>query len=64
MSERAVESVYSIAREGEKNGEVLQRLHCLFNPFTLRDTLESIVCYSDTFVNNLGTKLKFTKYLK
>ena len=34
------------------------------NPFTLRDPLEIIVCYSDTFQNNLGIKQKFTKYLK
>ena len=34
------------------------------NPFTLRDTLESIVCYSNTFENNLGIKQKLTKYLK
>ena len=35
-----------------------------FNPFTLRDPLEIIICYSDTFQNNLGIKQKFTKYLK
>ena len=35
-----------------------------FNPFTLRDTLESIVCYSHTFENNLKIKQKLTKYLK
>ena len=34
------------------------------NPFTLRRTLESIVCYSYTFENNLGIKRKFNKYLK
>ena len=33
----------------------------LFNPFTLRDPLESIVCYSHTFQNNFGIKQKFTK---
>ena len=33
-------------------------------PFTLRVTLESIVCYSHTFGNNLGIKREFTKYLK
>ena len=33
-------------------------------PFTLRDPLEIIVCYSDTFQNNLGIKQKFTKKLK
>ena len=35
-----------------------------FNPFTLRDPLESTVCYFHTFQNNLGIKQKFTKYLK
>ena len=35
-----------------------------FNPFTLRVPLESIVCYSHTFGNNLGIKHKFAKYLK
>ena len=34
------------------------------NPFTLRDTLESIVCYSNTFENNLGIKQKLSKYLR
>ena len=34
------------------------------NPFTLRDPLESIVCYFHTFGNNLGIKQKFPKYLK
>ena len=34
------------------------------NPFTLRIPLAIIVCYSHTFVNNLGIKRKFTKYLK
>ena len=34
------------------------------NPFTLRVPLESIVCYSHTFENNLRIKQKFTKYLK
>ena len=34
------------------------------NPFTLRDTLESIVCYYHTFENNLGINQKLTKYLK
>ena len=33
-------------------------------PFTLRVTLESIVCYFDTFGNDLGKRRKFTKYLK
>ena len=36
----------------------------LLNPFTLRVALESIVCYSHIFGNNLEIKLKFTKYLK
>ena len=35
-----------------------------FNPFTLRVTLKSIVCYSHTFKNNLGIKRKIMKYLK
>ena len=34
------------------------------NPLTLRGALETIVCYSHTFENNLGIKRKFTKYLK
>ena len=34
------------------------------NSFTLRNTLESIVCYSHSFENNLGIKQKLTKYLK
>ena len=34
------------------------------NPITLRDTLESIVCYSHTYENNLGIKQKLAKYLK
>ena len=34
------------------------------NLFTLGVPLESIVCYSHTFENNLGTKKKFGKYLK
>ena len=37
---------------------------CLINPFTLRVPLEGIFCYSHTFENNLGIKLKFTKYLR
>ena len=36
----------------------------VLNPFRLRVTLESVVCYSHTFENNLGIKQKFTKYLK
>ena len=36
----------------------------IFNLFTLRDPLESVVCYSHTFQNNFGIKQKFTKYLK
>ena len=34
------------------------------NPFTLRDPLESIVCYFHTFGNNLGLKRKIAKYFK
>ena len=34
------------------------------NPFTLRVSLESIVCYFRTFVNNSGIKQKLSKYLK
>ena len=34
------------------------------NQSTLRVPQESIVCYSHTFENNLGIKLKFTKKLK
>ena len=34
------------------------------NPFSPRVPLGSIVCYSHTFVNNLGIKHKFTKDLK
>ena len=34
-----------------------------FNPFTLRVTQKSIVCYFHTFENNLGIKQKlFEKY--
>ena len=36
----------------------------MFNPFTLRVSLESIVCYFRTFVNNSGIKQKLSKYLK
>ena len=35
-----------------------------FNPFTLRVPLEIIVCYSNTFENNLELKRNFTKYLE
>ena len=34
------------------------------NTFTLRVTVESIVCYSHTFENNLGIKGNLKKYLK
>ena len=34
------------------------------NPSTLRVSLESIVCYFRTFVNNSGIKQKLSKYLK
>ena len=36
----------------------------IINPSTLRVPLERIVCYSHTFENNLGIKLKFTKKWK
>ena len=36
----------------------------MLNPFTLRGTLESVVCYSYTFENNMGIKRNFNKYLK
>ena len=36
---------------------------CYINPFTLRVPLRGIVCYFNTFENNLGIKQKFTKYL-
>ena len=36
----------------------------LINPFTLRVSLESIVCYFRTFVNNSGIKQKLSKHLK
>ena len=44
----------------------IQRMiyHKIINPFTLRDALGSIVCYSHTLENNLGIKRKFTKSLK
>ena len=38
--------------------------HYPLNSLTLKVTLESIVCYSYTFENNLGIRQKFTKYLK
>ena len=34
------------------------------NPFTLRVPQESILCYFDTFENNLEIKQILTKYLK
>ena len=34
------------------------------NPFTLRVSLKSIVCYSHTFEDNFGINQKFIKYLK
>ena len=37
---------------------------CLLNPFTLRVTLKSIVCYSHTFENDLEIKQNGTKYFK
>ena len=33
-------------------------------PFTLRVTLQSVVCYSHSFENNLWIERKFTKHLK
>ena len=45
---------------GDDNGIFLSS----FNPFTLRVSLENIVCFFPTFGNNLGIKQKFTKYLK
>ena len=39
-------------------------MRMVLNPFTHRVTLESIVCYSHTFGNNLGIKGNFKKYLK
>ena len=44
--------------------QLIQASAGILNPFTLRDPLEIIVCYSDTFQNNLGIKQKFTKHLK
>ena len=38
--------------------------HLQLNQFTLRDTLESIVCYAHTFENNLEIKQNLTKYMK
>ena len=35
-----------------------------FNPFTLKSSSRNIVCYLNTFENNLGMKRNFTKYLK
>ena len=34
------------------------------NPFTLKSSSRSIVCYFHTFGNNLGIKQKFAKYFK
>ena len=39
-------------------------LMLVLNPFTLCVLLESIVCHSHTFQNNLGITRNFTKYLK
>ena len=36
----------------------------LVSPFTLRDTLESIICYSHTLDDNLGIKENLTTYLE
>ena len=38
--------------------------HTILNPITLAVSLEYIVCFSHTFVNNLRIKRKFRKYLK
>ena len=36
----------------------------VLNPFTLKSSSRSIVCYFHTFGNNLGIKRKFAKYFK
>ena len=36
----------------------------LVNPFTLKSSSRSIVCYFHTFGNNLEIKQKFAKYFK
>ena len=36
----------------------------IINSFTLRASLESIVCYFHIFEKNFGIKQKFTEYLK
>ena len=51
-------------RDGTTRRETGRGAGTSFNPFTLRDTVESIVCYSHTFKNNLGIKQKLAKYLK
>ena len=38
--------------------------HKFLNSLTLRDPLESVVCYSHTFEDNLGIKQKLAIYLK
>ena len=53
-----------LAAEIIKRSAVTVDASDVINPFTLRDPLESIVCYSHIFQNNLGIKQKFTKYLK
>ena len=56
-------TVVSTTSIGYKAGTSMYRT-AYSNPFTLRGTPESIVCYSHTFENNLGIKLEFAKYLK
>ena len=41
----------------------IDAIYFVFNPFTLRVSLKSIVCYSHTFESNLGIKQRFTKKL-
>ena len=43
---------------------VLNHRISIINPFTLKITLESIICYSHTFKNNLEKSKGSTKYLK
>ena len=46
------------------SGDNLGVLDYYLNPFTLRVTQESIVCYFHTFENNLEIKQILTEYLK
>ena len=43
------------------SGKVRKGSGLEINPFTLRVIVESIVCYSHTFENNLRSKRKFIK---